>query len=68
MDKRINEIHARLDEIELENKREIDKLDINKDKVSGGENYDNENKNMIIENFLQVECYLDCSHKSYGRF
>ena len=36
-DKRINEMHARLDEIELENKKVIDNLNLNKDKASRGE-------------------------------
>ena len=48
IDKRLIEVHARLDEIELENKRGVDKLEINKDKVSGGENYDKINKTMIL--------------------
>ena len=52
LDKRINEVETRLDEMELENKREMDKLQItiNKDKVSRGENCNNKNKNMILEN------------------
>ena len=50
LDKRINEI-------QLENKsREIDRLDKNKDKVSGVENYDNINKSMMLEN--------DCVNRS----
>ena len=46
--KRINEIETRLDELELENKKGVDKLEVNKDdKVSRGENCNNIN----IHNF-----------------
>ena len=54
LDKRINQI-------KLENKnREIDKLDINKDKVSGSGNYDKINKNMVIGDNSVCLLYTSC--------
>ena len=61
-DKRLSEIETRLGEIELENKKVIDKLKSNKDDrvsssgnddLSNGftsDNNDNTNKNMVLEN------------------
>ena len=43
-DKRINEMHARLDEIELENKKVIGNLNIDKDKASRGESCNSKKK------------------------
>ena len=49
VDKRLSEIGTRLDKIELENERVINKFELNKDdKVSSSENDDKINKNIVI--------------------
>ena len=50
LDKRLNEIGTTLDKIELENEKEINKFELNKDdKVSSSGNDDKINKNMVLE-------------------
>ena len=48
--KRFDELHMKRNKVDDNSKsREIDKLNINKDKVSSGENCDKINKNMVLE-------------------